>query len=80
MGKRGPSSFKKLDVERAIRSAREGGLEPGMMVEIETKDGGIIRVFGSKAAAETTKEVMDAELWDREIEKVKKDSDKTKRR
>jgi len=37
MGKRGSSSFKKLDVERALRSAREGGLEPAML-EIVAKD------------------------------------------
>jgi hypothetical protein len=71
MGKRGPSSFKKLDVERAIRSAREAGFEPGM-IEIVTKDGGVIRVFGTKAAhTETAPGVVSAKEWDAEIAKLK---------
>jgi integrase len=49
MGMRGPSSFKRLDAERAIRSAREAGLEPAM-IEIVTKDGTIFRVYGDNAA------------------------------
>lgn len=80
MGKRGPSSFKKLDVERAIRSARESGLEPGM-IEIVGKDGVTIRVYGDKAAAGATQEVMTTKEWDAEIEKLKaKPPPKTKGR
>jgi hypothetical protein len=72
VGKRGPSSFKKLDALRAIKSAREAGLEPAM-VEIETKDGVTIRVYGDKAAqTEMNREVMTSAEWDREIEKLKK--------
>jgi hypothetical protein len=71
MGKRGPASFKKLDIERAIRSAREAGFEPGM-IEIQTRDGGVIRVYADKAAPETTREVMTSAEWDAEIEKLKK--------
>jgi hypothetical protein len=72
MGKRGPSSFKKLDVERAIRSAREGGVEPSM-IEIETKDGVTIRVYGDKAmpASETDENTADKKVWDRETAKLK---------
>jgi hypothetical protein len=71
MGKRGPSSFKKLDVERAIRSAREAGVEPAM-VEIVAKDGAVIRVYGDKAAhAETPPEVISSKEWDAEIAKLK---------
>jgi hypothetical protein len=81
MGKRGPSSFKKLDALRAINTAREAGLEPAI-VEIETKDGTTFRVYGDKAVpAETTKEVMSSKEWDAEIEKLKaKGAPKTKAR
>jgi hypothetical protein len=70
MGKRGPSSFKKLDVARAVRASRAAGFEPGM-IEIQTRDGGVIRVYGDKAAAETTREVMSAAEWDEAIAKLK---------
>jgi hypothetical protein len=70
MGKRGPSSFKKLDAERAIRSARAAGLEPSM-VEIEMPGGSIIRVFGDRAAAATAKEIQGIAEWDAETEKLK---------
>jgi hypothetical protein len=66
MGKRGPSSFKKLDALRAIKSAREAGLEPAM-VEIETKDGVTIRVYGPKTAPATSAEVMSSKEWDEAI-------------
>jgi hypothetical protein len=79
MGKRGPSSFKRLDALRALRAARDGGIEPAM-IEIVAKDGTIFRVYGDKAALTETTEDADAKLWEREIEKVKKESDKTKRR
>jgi hypothetical protein len=36
------------------------------MVEIETKDGAIIRVFGA-----ATQEVISAKVWDAEIAKLK---------
>jgi hypothetical protein len=72
MGKRGPSSFKRLDAERAIRSARGAGLEPAM-IEIVAKDGTTFRVYGDKAAltGETTEEVRSAKEWDAEIAKLK---------
>jgi hypothetical protein len=71
MGKRGPSSFKRLDAERAIRSAREAGLEPAM-IEIVAKDGTTFRVYGDKAVPnETTAEVMSSKEWDAEIAKLK---------
>jgi hypothetical protein len=65
VGKRGPSSFKKLDALRAIKSARAAGITP-TMVEIETKDGAIIRVFGA-----TPQEAVSAKEWDAEIAKLK---------
>jgi hypothetical protein len=70
MGKRGPGRFRRLDVLRAIKAARDAGLAADM-VEIVAKDGTVIRVHGSKAAAETTREVMSAKEWDAEIAKLK---------
>jgi hypothetical protein len=71
MGKRGPSSFKRLDAERAIRSARAAGITP-TVVEIETKDGAIIRVYSDKAAAtDTTQDTVGTKQWAAEIEKLK---------
>ena len=71
MGKRGPSSFKRLDAERAIRSAREAGLEPAM-IEIVTKDGTIFRVYGDNAAlTETTQDTAGAKAWEQETAKLK---------
>jgi hypothetical protein len=61
VGKRGPSSFKKLDVERAIRSAREAGFAPGI-VEIETKDGATIRIYAHKAASQVTPDTTGAKV------------------
>jgi hypothetical protein len=71
MGKRGPSSFKRLDVERAIRSAREGGVEPAV-IEVIGKDGVTIRIYGDNAAlTETTEDAAGKRAWDAEIEKLK---------
>jgi hypothetical protein len=70
MGRRGSNTFKRNDGLRALQIARDGGIEPAM-IEIVAKDGTIFRVHGSKAAAETTKEVMSAKEWDAEIEKLK---------
>jgi hypothetical protein len=70
VGKRGPSSFKRLDAERAIRSAREAGLEPAM-IEIVAKDGTIFRVYGDNAALTETTQEAGAKEWDAEIAKLK---------
>jgi hypothetical protein len=71
MARRGSNSFKRNDGLRALKIARDGGIEPAM-IEIVAKDGTIFRVHGSKAAAETNPEVMSAKEWDEEIEKLKK--------
>jgi hypothetical protein len=70
MGKRGEGRFRKLDVVRAVKAARDAGLAADM-VEIIAKDGTVIRVHGSKATAEATREVMSAAEWDKEIAKLK---------
>jgi hypothetical protein len=73
MGRRGNSGFKRLDVIRALRSARDGGLEPAMMEVSVAADGAVtFRVFGDKAAAVSTSESADTKAWAAEIEKLKK--------
>jgi hypothetical protein len=74
MGKRGENLFKRLDAIRAVKAARDSGIEPAM-IEIVAKDGTIFRIHGSKAAAETTREVMSAKEWDAEIAKLKAKKD-----
>ena len=63
MGKRGPGSFKTLDVQRAIRSARDGGIEPAM-IEIVARDGTIFRVYGDNAGLAETMLDAGAKAWD----------------
>jgi hypothetical protein len=70
MGKRGRNSFRRNDGLRALRIAREGGIEPAM-IEIIAKDGTIFRVYGDKAACAETTESADAKAWDQEIAKLK---------
>jgi ribosomal protein S3AE len=68
--KRGTSAFKKRDVERAIRSARDAGVAPAV-VEVETKDGVIIRVFSGAATTDTTQDTAGTKAWNAEIAKLK---------
>jgi hypothetical protein len=75
MGKRGENTFKRNDGLRALKIARDGGIEPATL-EIVAKDGTIFRVHGSKAAAETNREVMSAKEWDDEIAKLKAKKDR----
>ena len=71
MGKRGPNSFRRLDAERAIRSAREAGLEPAM-IEIVAKDGTTFRVYGHGENAEMAGAgAKVAKEWIEEIAKLK---------
>ncbi len=76
MAKRGVNLFKRNDALRAIRSARDGGIEPAM-IEIVAKDGTIYRVYGENAAlTETTDDTAGANAWKEEIEKLKAKSPK----
>ena len=70
MGKRGENLFKRLDALRALKAARDGGIEPAM-IEIVAKDGTIFRVHGNKAVPDDTREVMTSAEWDAEIAKLK---------
>ena len=49
MGRRSENLFKRNDVMRAIKSARDAGV-PVAGVEVVCKDGTTIRVFGENAA------------------------------
>jgi hypothetical protein len=72
MGRRGINSFKRNDAKRAIQSARDAGIEPSGLDVIVAPDGTTtFRVYGDKAAAKDTREVMSAKEWDAEIEKLK---------
>jgi hypothetical protein len=48
MARRGSNNFNRNDLRRAIRGARESGINP-TMIEIEGKDGTRFRVFGDRA-------------------------------
>ena len=48
MTRRGSNLFKRNDGLRALRIARDGGIEPTMM-EIVTKDGTTFRIYGDRA-------------------------------
>jgi hypothetical protein len=51
VGRRGHNPFKQKDVVRTMRSARAGGMESIDCVEVTTKDGTTIRVFGKGASS-----------------------------
>jgi hypothetical protein len=54
--------FKFKDVVRAMRSAKAGGMESIDAVEVVTKDGTTIRVFGK--AGERSAAAHDGNPWD----------------
>jgi hypothetical protein len=70
MGRRGENAFKRNDAVRALRSAADAGLAVTMM-EIITKDGTTFRIYGDKAAMDTTQDTAGAKVWDAEIAKLK---------
>jgi len=70
MGRRGSNSFKRNDGLRALRIARDAGIEPSGLEVIIAADGTTtFRVLGDKAAASS--ESAGAREWDKEIEKLK---------
>jgi hypothetical protein len=71
MAKRGVNLFKKNDGLRALKIARDGGIEPAM-IEIVAKDGTTFRVYGDNAApTESTQDTAGAKEWAEEIAKLK---------
>jgi hypothetical protein len=71
MGRRGENLFKRNDGLRALKIARDGGIEPAM-IEIVAKDGTVFRVYGDNAAlTESTQDTAGAKAWNAEIAKLK---------
>jgi hypothetical protein len=72
---RGTNSFKRSDAIRAIRSARESGIEP-TIVEIVTPDGAVIRVYGPQAALPSpqgTEPDAEDRAWQAELERLREE-------
>jgi hypothetical protein len=84
MARRGSNSFRRNDGLRALRVARDGGLDPSALEIIVGADGAVtFRVYGERAAgllplAPTT--AAEAAEWQDEIAKLKAKPPKTKRR
>ncbi len=73
MARRGVNLFKRNDGLRALKIARDGGIEPAMIV-IVAKDGTIFRVYGDNAGlTDTTQDTAGAKEWNAEIAKLKGD-------
>jgi len=71
MGRRGDNAFKRNDAIRALRSARDAGLEPVAMEVVLGPDGSVtFRIFGENTASKGT-DAAGARAWDAEIEKLK---------
>ena len=84
MARRGTNSFRRNDGIRALKIAKDGGLEPGMLEVVVAPDGAVtFRVFSEKAAglmplAPETAAV--AREWQDEIAKLKAKTPKPKGR
>jgi hypothetical protein len=71
MGHRGSNSFKRNDAIRAVRSARDAGIEPAGLEVIVGADGTTtFRVLGDKLTPETP-QTAGAREWAKETEKLK---------
>jgi hypothetical protein len=73
MARRGSNSFRRNDGLRALRVARDGGMEPSALDVIVAPDGGVtFRVYGEKAAALMgVAPATEARDWQEEIAKLK---------
>jgi len=66
MARRGGNLFKRNDGLRALKIARDGGIEPAM-IEIVAKDGTIFRVYSDNAALTETTEDGGKKAWTRTL-------------
>jgi pentose-5-phosphate-3-epimerase len=66
MARRGNNLFKRNDGLRAVRIARDGGIEPAM-IEIVANDGTTFRVYGENLGAPSA---AGAKAWDEAIAKL----------
>ena len=71
MARRGSNSFRRNDGIRALRIARDGGMDPSMLEVVVGKDGAVtFRVYGKEAAGLMTvapETAADTREWDEEI-------------
>jgi hypothetical protein len=65
MARRGNNLFKRNDGLRALRIARDGGIDPAMM-EIVAKDGTTFRIYGENSGAPEA----GAKAWDEATAKL----------
>jgi hypothetical protein len=73
MARRGSNSFRRNDGIRALKVARDGGLDPSALEIVVSPDGGVcFRVYGEKAVGVAPQIAADAREWQDEIEKLKK--------
>jgi hypothetical protein len=76
LAKRGSNSFKRNDGIRALRIARDGGMEPNMLEVVVGNDGAVtFRVYGEKAAGlmqVAPETAADAREWQDEIDALKR--------
>ena len=84
MGRRGSNSFKRNDGIRALRIARDGGMEPSALEVVVGTDGAVtFRVYGEKAAGlmgVAPDTAAGAREWQDEIAKLKAKAPKAKGR
>jgi hypothetical protein len=84
MGRRGSNSFKRNDGLRALKVAKDGGLEPSALEIVVGVDGAVtFRVFGEKAAGlmgVAPETAAGAREWQDEIAKLKTKAPRTKGR
>jgi len=75
MGRRGSNSFKRNDGIRALRIARDGGMEPSALEVVVGTDGAVtFRVYGEKAAGlmgVAPDTAAGAKEWQDEIDRLK---------
>jgi hypothetical protein len=71
MARRGGNLFKRNDGLRALKIARDGGIDPAML-EIVAKDGTVFRVYGDNATLpETTQDAAGTKAWDEATAQLK---------
>jgi hypothetical protein len=84
MARRGSNSFRRNDGLRALRVARDGGMEPSAMEIVLGKDGEVVfRVYGEKAVSlmgVSPETAAGAREWQDEIAKLKGKAPKAKGR
>jgi hypothetical protein len=75
MARRGSNSFRRNDGIRALRVAKDGGLEPSALEIVVGPDGAVtLRVFGKEAAGlmgVAPQTAAEADEWQDEIDKLK---------